>query len=165
MRKLNATIPADANAVYRTRDFALNWRAYFPRAAAAPGVVYLDLWPVAPAAVVILKDAGVAAQLVAGRFPARHEQGKYLARSIAGVRNLFEWDGDEHRLWRGRLNAGFSTRSLQVHVAKGRMVDEALVWAERMKRSAGEDVAWGRPFQLFPRAVDLTFDIICGVVL
>lgn len=107
----------------------------------------------------------MAAQLVAGRFPRRHEQAKYLARATAGVRNLFEWDGEEHRLWRARLNPGFSTRSLQVHIAKGRMVDEARIFGERMKRSAGAEGAWGEVFQMFPRAVDLTFDVICGVAL
>lgn len=115
--------------------------------------------------VLIVKDPAVAAQLVSSRFPPRHEQAKYLARSTAGVRNLFEWDGEEHRLWRARLNPGFSARNLQGHVARGRMVEEARVFGERMKASAGADGAWGQAFQMFPRAVDLTFDIICGVAL
>lgn len=107
----------------------------------------------------------MAAQLVASRFPRRHEQAKILARATAGVRNLFEWDGEEHRVWRARLNPGFSTRNLQVHVARGRMVEEARVFGERMRASAGVEGAWGKPFQMFGRAIDLTFDIICGVAL
>ncbi|CAN8106030.1 unnamed protein product [Discula destructiva] len=163
--KLGASLPADANNVYSTRDLATKWAEYFPGAENAPDVVYLDLWPVASAPIAILRDPAVSHQIVAGRFPPRHEQAKYLSRAIAGVRNLFEWDGDEHRLWRTRLNPGFSTRSLQVHISKGKIVEEAQMFAERMKRSAGPDGAWGEAFQVFPRAVDLTFDIICGVVL
>ncbi|KAJ4395993.1 hypothetical protein N0V93_000209 [Gnomoniopsis smithogilvyi] len=165
IRKLSSKLPHDANNVYSTRDFATNWQKYFPNAAAAPAVVYLDLWPVASSPIAVLTDPGLSQQLVSGRFPPRHDQLKRLARAIAGKRNLFEWDGAEHRLWRTRLNPGFSIRSLQSHIAKGRIVDEVQLFAKRMKESAGPDGAWGTPFQMFPKAVDLTFDIICGVML
>lgn len=165
IRKLGSSLPVDSNNVYSTRELAVNWPKYFPDATTAPAIVYLDLWPVASSPIAVLRDPGFSQQLVSGRFPPRHEQLKYLARSVAGERNLFEWDGAEHRLWRTRLNPGFSMRSLQSHVAKGRLVDEVRTFVERMKRSAGPDGAWGKPFRMFPKAVDLTFDIICGVML
>lgn len=165
IRTLGRNLPHDANNVYSTRDFVSNWPKHFPNAQAAPPVVYLDLWPVASSPIAVLRDPAFSQQLVSGRFPPRHEQLKYLARSVAGKRNLLEWDGAEHRLWRTRLNPGFSMRSLQSHIAKGRMVDEVQIFAERMKERAGPDGAWGTAFQMFPKAVDLTFDIICGVML
>lgn len=165
VRKLGNELPHDANNVYNTKDLTANWQKYFPNATIPPAVVYLDLWPVASSPIAVLRDPGLSQQLVSGRFPPRHEQLKYLARSVAGKRNLLEWDGAEHRLWRTRLNPGFSMRTLQNHIANGRMVDEVETFAERLKKSAGPDGAWGEAFQMFPRAVDLTFDIICGVML
>lgn len=157
--------PKDANDAYILRQIVIDWPTYFPGATSCPPVIYLDLWPIFSSPIIRINDAALCQDLVAGRFPPRHELLKYLARAISGHRNLFEWDGAVHRLWRTRLNPGFSAKNLQMHVAKGKLVDEVCVFVERLKKSTGADGGWGEPFQMFPRAIDLTFDIICGVVL
>lgn len=82
---------------------------------------------------------------------------------MSGPRNLFAFDGDEHKRWRARLNTGLSAWNLQSH--RGKIIDEVLIFAERMKKHAGTDGQLGNVFQLFPLAIDLTFDIICRIVL
>lgn len=114
---------------------------------------------------IYIVDPALCQAVVSERFPPRHPLMKYLARAIAGDRQLFEWDGAEHRLWRMRLNPGFSTKNLQTHIAKGRLVEDVCMFAERLKRSAGPGGEWGEVFQMLPRAIDLTFDVICGVSL
>lgn len=128
--------------------------------------------------IAIVNDAAMCQAIVAERNPPRHEQVKILSRAIATKRNLFEWDGPAHRVWRTRLNPGFSMKNLLAHVAMGRVVDEVGVFAEGIKALAPapqgdekeeeeeeEGVGWGQVFQMFPRAVALTFDIICSVAL
>lgn len=124
--------------------------------------------------VAIVNDAAMCQAIVAERNPPRHEQVKILSRAIATKRNLFEWDGPAHRVWRTRLNPGFSMKNLLAHVAMGRVVDEVSVFAEGIKALAPaprgdekeeEEPGWGPVFQMFPRAVALTFDIICSVAL
>lgn len=163
--KLGHGLPSDAHRDYRTRYFGEDWKTHFPHLDAPPAVMYVDFWPLAPEPIVLLRDPDVAAQITAGRWPPRHGQAKYLSRATAGPSNLFEWDGDEHKMWRVRLNPGFSTKSLHLHVTQGTILDDLVAFAERMRRSAGPRGAWGEPFQMYPRAVDLTFDIICGITM
>lgn len=68
-------------------------------------------------------------------------------------------------MWRARLNPGFSARNVQSHIAGGKIIDEVLIFAERIKKHAGTDGQLGDVFQLLPLAIDLTFDIICRIVL
>lgn len=160
---------------YFLRFLALHWATYFPGCADPPAVIYLDLWPLVSQPIAIVHNAPMCQALVAERTPPRHDQVKRLSRGIAGTRTLFEWDGAAHRVWRTRLNPGFSMKNLLGHVAMGRVVDEVVVFAESIKKLAppvedggdkeGEEANWGEVFQMFPRAVALTFDIICSVAL
>lgn len=188
---------AGASVSFFLRFLILHWETYFPACVSSspgkggaenkgspPPVIYLDLWPLVSQPIAIVNDAALCQIIVSERVPIRHEQGKQLSRSIAGPRNLFEWDGALHRLWRTRLNPGFSMKNLLGHVAMGRLVDEVEVFADTIKGSAGssssskrdhgeegdggdddDDDGWGEVFQMFPRAVALTFDIICSVAL
>lgn len=164
-KQLAGSFPKDANGAYVMRQLVIDWPTYFPGATSCPPVIYLDLWPIFSSPMLRVNDAALCQDVIGGRFPPRHELSKYLARAISRNENLFEWDGAEHRLWRSRLNPGFSAKNLQMQVAKGKLVEEVSVFVERLKKSAGADGGWGEPFQMFPRAIDLTFDIICGVVL
>lgn len=165
MRELANTAPRDANDLYAMQTLVINWRVYFPGAPSCPPVIYLDLWPLFGSPILRINDPSLCQEVVADRFPPRSELSKYLARAVAGDRNLTAWDGAQHRLWRSRLNPGFSTKNLQTHVANGRIIDEVCVFVDRLRASAGPDGQWGEVFQMLPRTIDLTFDIICGVVL
>ncbi|KAJ0115467.1 hypothetical protein J7T55_012747 [Diaporthe amygdali] len=157
--------PKDSASTYATRHIVMNWRDFFPESTTCPSVIYLDFWPFSSEPVAIINDPAMCQTVTADRFPIRHEQGKYLARTMSGPRNLFAFDGEEHKKWRSRLNPGFSARNLQSHIAGGKVVDEVLIFAERLKKKAGMDGQLGHTFQLFPMAIDLTFDIICRIVL
>lgn len=158
--------PRDAAQAYVVRELLLNWQLYFPTHPGPPSVIYLDLWPITPTPLVIASDPALN-QLITGsdRSPPRHEQVKILSRAVGGPRQLFVFDDAEHRLWRSRLNPGFSARNLHSWVAHGRLIDELCIFAERMRKHAGHDGAWGEIFTFYPLAIDLTFDIICGLVL
>lgn len=167
------------------RLLSLHWETYFPGAADPPAVIYLDLWPLVGEPIAIVNDAAMCQAVVAERHPPRHEQVKILSRAIATKRNLFEWDGAVHRVWRARLNPGFSMKNLLAHVAAGRLVDEVGIfaagilalapvappWGEGEDEDEDEDArekkeaGWGEVFQMYPRTVALTFDIICSVSL
>ncbi|KAI1851593.1 hypothetical protein JX266_003055 [Neoarthrinium moseri] len=101
--------------------------------------------------------------LVLERNQPKHAQIKYLIEPVAGRRNLTWWGGALHRLWRSRLNPGFSQRNLQSHVSA--LVDEVEVFLDILKAHAGKNGSWGAVFPLLPKTVDLTLDIIGRVVL
>ncbi|KAI3400528.1 hypothetical protein diail_2727 [Diaporthe ilicicola] len=164
LKRVRALLPKDSTSTYAIRHITMNWREYFPESTTYPSVVYLDFWPFSEP-VALINDPALCQIVTADRFPIRDEQGKYLARLMAGPRNTFAFDGDEHKRWRTRLNPGFSARNLQSHISGGKIVDEVLIFAERLKKGIGEDGQLGGVFQLFPMAVDLTFDIICRIVL
>lgn len=152
------------------RFLILDWKTYFPDCidrGGPPEVLYLDLWPLVDQPIAIVNDAALCQVIVSERLPVRHEQVKQLSRAISGDRNLFEWDGAQHRLWRMRLNPGFSMKNLLAHVAMGRVVDEVGIFVEGIKKFLPKDGGdgWGEVFQMYPRTVALTFDIICSVAL
>jgi cytochrome P450 len=165
LKRIRDLYPKDSASTYATRHIVMNWRQYFPGSNTCPSVIYLDFWPFSSEPVAIIMDPEMCQTVTADRFPIRHDQGKYLAWLMSGPRNLFAFDGDVHKKWRARLNPGFSARNLQQHIARGKMIDEVLTFAERIKKHAGADGQLGDVFQLFPLAIDLTFDIICRIVL
>lgn len=165
LKRIRDIYPKNSASTFATRHIVMNWREYFPKSTSCPSVVYLDFWPFSSEPVAIIIDPSMCQVVTADRFPIRHDQGKYLAWLMSGPRNLFAFDGEEHKRWRTRLNPGFSARNLQSHIAGGQIIDEVLVFKERMKKHAGADGQLGEVFQLFPLAIDLTFDIICRIVL
>ncbi|POS76442.1 hypothetical protein DHEL01_v205151 [Diaporthe helianthi] len=165
LKRIRNLYPKDSASTYATRHIVMNWKQYFPNLTSCPSVIYLDFWPFIGEAVALIVDPAMCQHVTADRFPIRHEQGKYLAWTMSGPRNLFAFDGEEHKRWRARLNPGFSARNLQSHIAGGQIIDEVLIFAKRIKEHAGADGQLGEVFQLFPLAIDLTFDIICRIVL
>lgn len=139
-----------------------HWREYFPSAQACPPIIYLDPWPMAePMAVLV--DPSMCQELVQERCAPRHGMIKHLVKYLCGGRSLTDWGGSLHRLWRSRLNPGFSAKNLQSHM--GTFVEEVGIYADRLKAAAGPHGDWGRVVQLLPLSVDLTFDIIGRVAL
>ncbi|KAH8196819.1 hypothetical protein TruAng_009022 [Truncatella angustata] len=124
--------------------------------------MYIDLWPVRDSMAMIL-DPGMCQELVLEKNPPRHPMIKHFIRAIAGTRNLTWFDSAQHRLWRSRLAPGFSLRNIQSHMPA--VIEEIEVFVQNLKASTTSDGSWGSVFPLFPKTVDLTFDIIGRVVL
>lgn len=162
MDELMQLYPKDAAITYPQIHIIQNWRKFFPGEKCCPPVLYLDIWPLQEPVAMVL-DPTMCQDLVQERNQPRHHQGKHLVKAIAGTRNLVYFDGGVHRLWRSRLNPGFSLRNLQSHMPA--LVAELNVFVDNLKATAGKDGAWGAVFPLLPNAVDLTFDIIGRVVL
>ncbi|KAK7721123.1 hypothetical protein SLS64_001418 [Diaporthe eres] len=114
LKRIRDLYPKDSASTYATRHIVMNWRDYFPDSTTCPSVIYLDFWPFSSEPIAIINDPAMCQIVTADRFPIRHDQGKYLARLMSGPRNLFAFDGEEHKKWRARLNPGFSARNLQI---------------------------------------------------
>lgn len=154
--------PQDAQPHYAQIHIIQRWREYFPDASECPPIVYLDMWPVqGPVAVVI--DPAMCQELVVDKNPPRDSMTRDLARPVMGDRSLISLDGPNHRLWRSRLNPGFSLRNLQSHMPS--IIDEVEIFVRNLKATTREDGSWGHVFPLLQRSIDLTFDVIGRVIL
>ncbi|KAK6198956.1 hypothetical protein LQW54_010230 [Pestalotiopsis sp. IQ-011] len=160
---LKAQFPPDAQPNYAQIHIIQNWREYFPNASECPHIIYLDIWPVQTAPLALIIDPAMCHELVTEKNFPRSRTFKALVEPIAGKRNLTWFDGAEHKLWRSRLNPGFSMRNIHSHMAA--LVDEVQVFLSNLKATTHQDGRWGSVFPLLPKTVDLTFDIIGRVVL
>jgi cytochrome P450 len=160
---LKGQFPPDAQPNYAQIHIIQHWRDYFPNAKECPHIIYLDIWPVQSAPIALIIDPAMCQEMVAEKNFPRGITIKRLAEPVIGQRNLTWFDGAEHRLWRSRLNPGFSMRNL--HSYMGAMVDETEIFLENLKATTRPDGRWGSVFPLLPKTIDLTFDIIGKVVL
>lgn len=106
--RLRKGLPDDASDMYVNRHLVLEWRKTFPRAKVCPPVIYLDIWPLMDEAIAIINEVDLIQGVVQHRNPPRHAMAKYLQSFVSGNRNLSAWDGSMHKLWRSRMNPGFS---------------------------------------------------------
>ncbi|ETS83419.1 hypothetical protein PFICI_05295 [Pestalotiopsis fici W106-1] len=160
---LKGQFPPDAQPNYAQIHIIQHWQEYFPSAKECPHIVYLDIWPVQSTPIALIIDPAMCQELVTEKNFPRGISMKRLAEPVIGQRNLIWFDGAEHRLWRSRLNPGFSMRNL--HSYMGALVDEAEIFLENLKATTRPDGRWGSVFPLMPKTIDLTFDIIGRVVL
>ncbi|KAK9419313.1 putative Cytochrome P450 [Seiridium unicorne] len=159
---VKALFPPDSQPHYSQIHIIRRWRQYFPDASECPSIIYLDLWPVQGPMALIL-DPAMCQELVLERNPPRHPLLKHLIKAVAGTRNLTWFDGAEHRLWRSRLNPGFSLRNLQSHMPA--IIEEVQIFVRNLEATTQSAGSWGTVFPLLPRTIDLTFDVIGRVVL
>lgn len=169
MLQLRAGLPGNAGDTYANRRLALEWRKHFPRAKSCPSVIYLDIWPFLDESIAIVNDVDMIQGIVQHRDPPRHAMADYLQSYVSGSRNLTAWKGNLHKLWRSRMNSGFSTRNLQSFMPE--LVHEVSIFTSRLRDACGTSNKsqstgeWGAVFPLLPLAIDLTFDVICKIVL
>lgn len=166
--RLRKGLPNDASDMYANRRLVLEWRKTFPRAEFCPPVIYLDIWPLMDEAIAIINEVDLIQGVVQHRDPPRHAMAKYLQSFVSGYRNLSAWDGNTHKLWRSRMNPGFSPRNLQSFMPE--LVHEVSIFTSRLRKACGTSKGkgrgeWGAVFPLLPLAIDLTFDVICKIVL
>ena len=88
---------------------------------------------------------------------------KFAFMPMTDGNDLISTDEKTHKVWRARLNPGFSPRNLVG--ALDAVVDECSTFAELIKQEAGSDGGWGVMFQMYERTVAMTFDIILRMAL
>lgn len=82
---------------------------------------------------------------------------------VTGGKDLISMDIPTHRIWRSRLNPGFSLKNLLSQTPI--LIEEVGIFVQRLREQAGDDGKFGNIFNLFDRTVALTFDIITRVSL
>ncbi|KXJ86908.1 cytochrome P450 [Microdochium bolleyi] len=163
--------PADTNAVELEAWLARNRKRYLPEHtddSDLPPVIYLDLWPMASAPMAIICDVDMATQWLAAQpgHPAGVTKGPLITAGVAPLtdkKDLACMDGEEWKLWRGRLNPAFSSRNLSALLPD--IIDEMTVFTQGLEKMAGsgreaESEGWGQPFPLWHRTSSLTLDVI-----
>ncbi|KAI1462167.1 sterigmatocystin biosynthesis P450 monooxygenase StcS [Annulohypoxylon moriforme] len=163
LRQLNEGYPSDVHSDYAFKKLIQNWTKYFPTESKCPPLIYLDLWPFMPEAVICVVSPELCYQFTQEKPQPRHVMFKWALTPVTGGIDLISMNMADHRVWRGRLNPAFSSKSLFARVPH--IVEEVDVFARLLKEKAGSDGDWGPMFPLYGRACNLTFDLILNMVL
>ena len=86
----------------------------------------------------------------------------YLVLMTQG-NDLFSGNGQFWKTWRSRLNPGFSARHMATLIPE--LLEEVTTFVDILKSKAGPNSSWGPVFQIEPRAINLTFDVITRTIL
>lgn len=158
MKELKEGLPKDAHGSYAQRRLALDWKRYFPGWIECPPIVYLDLWPVLSAPLILVTSPEACYQITQETPQPRDSTFRFAMFPVTRSRDLLSMNREDHRLWRSRLNPGFSSRNLMLQMPV--LLEEVGVFAQRLKEQAGSDHTWGDLFTLNDRTISLSFDII-----
>ncbi|KAK9786224.1 putative Cytochrome P450 [Seiridium cardinale] len=158
MKLLKQGLPSDAHDTYVVRKLSLEWQDYFPNATKAPPLAYLDLWPFLSQPLIVVFSPQACSQLTQETPQPRHSLFRWSLTPLTGGNDLTSVDMATHRVWRSRLNPGFSLKNLILQMDV--LLEEVAVFAEKLRNNAGDNGTWGDVFTLYDNAVSLTFDII-----
>jgi cytochrome P450 len=162
MRGLEGKYPKGALGTYMLKHIARNWQDYFPGVDRCPPVIYLDLAPFAPAIAVAI-DPALCAQITQEHPQPRHPVFKFALSPVTRGRDLISMDVEEHRIWRAKLNPGFSSRNIMS--LSSVVIDECSTFVDVLKKSVGTRRSWGDIFAMQQYATNLTLCVITRVVL
>ncbi|KAI0484410.1 cytochrome P450 4V3 [Xylariaceae sp. FL0804] len=154
--------PPDVNIHVFHTWLSENCQKYFPGHDHLPPVVYLDLWPVSDS-LAIVSDPELASQFTVVKSLPKIRMVKQYIKPLTAAIDIFCTEGPAWKSWRSILNPGFSNRNLTAMVPN--MIEEVLVFAEELKKLAGENETWGSVFPLEQKTINLTFDVICRAAL
>ncbi|KAI0150014.1 sterigmatocystin biosynthesis P450 monooxygenase StcS [Hypoxylon sp. NC0597] len=160
---LNEGYPSDTHSNYAFKRLIQNWQKYYPAEPKCPPLIYLDLWPFMPEADITVVSPELCHQFTQETPLPRHIMFKWAMMPVTGGIDLLSMNMVDHRVWRARLNPAFSTRNIFSNVPG--IVEEVSVFARLLKEMAGSSGDWGQMFTLYPRACNLTFDVILRFVL
>jgi cytochrome P450 len=163
MKALRNGLPGDAHDTYVARKLCLNWQEYFPGASAPPPLAYLDLWPFLSQPLIMVYSPLACSQLTQTNPQPRHSLFRWALFPLTGGQDLTSVDVSAHRVWRSRLNPGFSPKNLISHMDV--LLEEAIIFAQKLKTKVGDNNTWGDVFTLYDDVVNLTFDMIVRVTL
>ncbi|KAI3326771.1 cytochrome P450 [Xylariaceae sp. AK1471] len=158
MKKLREGLPKDAHDTYAQRRLTMNWAEYFPGLAKCPPIIYMDLWPFLPYPLIYATSPEACYQMTQEKAQPRHSMFAWAILPVTGGKDLISMDIPDHRVWRSRLNPGFSSRNLMSQVPL--MIEEVDTFVQQLRDKAGRNHEYGEIFLLYDRTVNLTFDII-----
>ncbi|TGO81629.1 hypothetical protein BPOR_1076g00020 [Botrytis porri] len=163
MKALREGLPSDAHDTYVARKLSLNWKDYFPDASSPPPLAYLDLWPFLSRPLIMVFSPQACAQLTQDTPQPRHSLIRWSLTPLTGGKYLTSVDTSTHRVWRSRLNPGFSPKNLISQMDM--LLEEVTIFVQKLKAKVGENKNWGDSFTIYEDVVSLTFDIIFRSVL
>ncbi|TRX90419.1 hypothetical protein FHL15_008784 [Xylaria flabelliformis] len=158
MKKLREGLPKDAHDTYAQRRLISNWAEYFPNLEKCPPLIYLDLWPFLSYPLIYATSPEACYQMTQEKAQPRHGMFTWAIYPVTGGKDLISMDIPDHRVWRARLNPGFSSRNLASQVPL--MIEEVDTFVQQLRGKAGKNHEYGEIFPLYERTVNLTFDII-----
>lgn len=138
------------------------WREFFPDQIECPGVLVIDVWPMAPPILMLIDQTASQQAIIDAKLPKAINANRYLAPLTQNL-DLVSSHGLVWKSWRARLNPGFSVQNVVALVPQ--MLDEVEVFRDLLKGKAGEGGSWGEPFPFESLATNLTIDVIARAVL
>ncbi|KAK0706155.1 cytochrome P450 [Lasiosphaeria miniovina] len=155
--KLLQDMPSDAHGNYLPMLILENWRTLFPNCTQRPPVVYLDMWPFAQP-LLLPMTLPVAVQVTQERSLTKAREQKDILYPLTRNRDLSSMEGAEWRLWRKRLNPGFSIQTITGRIPD--LMDEVEKFYAALESHAGPNWTWGAVFPLEAETIKLALSII-----
>ncbi|KAI1819274.1 cytochrome P450 [Xylaria intraflava] len=158
MKRLRRDLPKDAHDTYAQLKLTVNWHEYFPKLSKCPPIIYLDLWPFVTYPLIQATSPEACYQMTQQKPQPRHPMFGWAISPVTGGRDLIAMDIPTHRVWRSRLNPGFSLRNLTSLVPI--LTEEVEIFVRKLREEAGGDENFGALFPLYKKTVALSFDMI-----
>ncbi|KAI1358413.1 hypothetical protein F5Y08DRAFT_350855 [Xylaria arbuscula] len=121
-------LPKDAHGSYAQKNLALNWQRYFPKATHYPPIIYLDLWPFLQQPLIMAISPEACVQLTQENPQPRDSTFRWAMFSVTRGKDMISMNISDHRMWRSRLNPGFSLPIL---------LEEVGIFARQLKAQTG----------------------------
>lgn len=164
MKSLREGLPRDAHMSYTSKKIIQNWQKYFPTAKKCPPLIYLDVWPFMAQPIITVIEPELCSQLTQETPQPRHFQIGWALTPVTDGIDLLSMNMADHKVWRSRLNPGFSSRNVIQNMPE--VLEEVSTFAQKLKDTADADSQeWGNMFTLYDRAIALTFDVISRFAL
>jgi cytochrome P450 len=154
---LMAALPSDAHGDYLMLVIQKNWKTLFPNLQRCPPAAYVDMWPFAPPHLIALHPA-MAAQFTQEVSRLKPLEQKRFMYPITRNHDLTSYEGAEWKVWRKRLNPGFSSAMITSRVPE--LLEEVEVFVETLRKQASADGTWSDVFPLEEHATNLALDVI-----
>ncbi|KAE8143702.1 cytochrome P450 [Aspergillus pseudotamarii] len=155
--KLMSRLPSDAHGDYMMVMIQENWQKLFPDCSKCPPVLYIDLWPFA-APMLISINPDTSCQCTQDYSLPKAYQQKRTLYPLTRNRDVSSMEGAEWKVWRKRLNPGFSIQNITSRISD--ILDEVEVFGNVLEARAGKDGAWGEVFPLEEATTNLAMDVI-----
>jgi cytochrome P450 len=151
------SMPKDLHPNFIPQLVMENWRKLYPDQESCPGVIYIDMWPLAPPLAFTIDPALANQFLQEPSMPKAKNAIDYLYPLTQNL-DMVCAEGAKWKVWRTRFNPGFSSKNITALVPA--MLDEVAVFRDTLRKKAGKDGSWGEVFPLEVETTNLTLDVI-----